>query len=66
MLMIYKKALYLVLNQMLGGGMKMELTLSLTHTKTGKWYWRNWLGLMQSPYFETEAEAKEWKEKFHK
>lgn len=31
----------------------------------GKWYWKNWLGLMQSPYFDTEAEAKEWKEKFH-
>jgi len=33
--------------------------------KEGKWYWKNWLGLMQSPYFNTEAEAKEWKEKHH-
>jgi len=33
--------------------------------RDGQWYWRNWLGLMQSPRFDTQAEAKEWKEKFH-
>ena len=33
--------------------------------RDGQWYWKNWLGLMQSPYFDTEAEAKRWKEKFH-
>ena len=31
--------------------------------KDGKWYWRNWLGLQQSPYFSTKKEAEEWKEK---
>tara|TARA_A200000159_G_C7242737_1_gene305283 strand:- start:477 stop:602 length:126 start_codon:yes stop_codon:yes gene_type:complete len=38
--------------------------MSLT-SRDGQWYWRNWLGLMQSPYFNTVAEAKEWRRKFH-
>ena len=38
--------------------------MSLTK-KNGQWYWRNWLGLQQSPYFNTESEAKAWKERFH-
>jgi hypothetical protein len=38
-------------------------SMSLT-TKNGQWYWKNWLGLQQSPYFDTEAEAKEWRAKF--
>ncbi len=33
--------------------------------RDGQWYWRNWLGLQQSPYFDTEAEAKDWRAKFH-
>lgn len=39
----------------------MSLTLM---KKDNLWYWRNWLGLIQSPRFDTEQEAKEWKEKF--
>jgi len=30
----------------------------------GLWYWRNWLGLVQSPYFETRKQAEVWKERF--
>jgi len=36
--------------------------MSLTN-KDGQWYWRNWLGLMQSPYFNTVEEAKAWKKR---
>ena len=39
--------------------------MSLTHNSEGQWYWRNWLGLMQSPYFNTQQEAKDWWEKTH-
>jgi len=38
--------------------------MSLVNRK-GQWYWRNWLGLMQSPYFNSKAEAEDWKERFH-
>lgn len=34
--------------------------MTLTSTN-GKWYWRNYLGLMQSPYFETKADAEKWR-----
>jgi hypothetical protein len=37
--------------------------MSLT-TKDGQWYWRNYLGLMLSPYFSTREEAEEWRAKF--
>ena len=28
--------------------------------REGQWYWRNWLGLMQSPRFDSKARADEW------
>jgi hypothetical protein len=30
-------------------------------SKNGQWYYRNWLGLMQSPYFNTKQEAEKWR-----
>jgi len=33
--------------------------------REGKWYWKNWLGLMQSPYKEKKKEDKDWRERYH-